>query len=167
MKDKMLEIKKNDVFHFRWNQEYRESHFGPDHCFEGLLVVREDYRDSSKLILEDTYWSSVNNTWFTLEDAQKKGTLEFTYNLDAVTAIQPYETVYYDDKDVFLFTRQHSHSKQYLLRNSAKRSKGKMISVLKKDISDRQSDIEYSLREIERNREKITQIENGNLDIYI
>lgn len=142
------------------------------HCFEGLLIAKLD--KNNQILLHDMYWN-INGTGefhkiFTPEKAEMSGKLEYYCNINDIEPIEPYETCYYDDKDIFLLTEQHAcvpSCKHYFKSKNATRSKDKMLSVLNNRISNICLEIAYLLQEKDDCNNKIDVINKGNLDITI
>ena len=161
-----MEIKLNDIYIFRYNEMYLEKIFMPDHCFDKQLVVKEK---NGELYLEDTYWgfADSSNKKFTLEEILEKGTLTFICNLNSVVECREYDAQYYAGEDIFDLSYQHHCYQKYCIKKDAKRSAEKMKDVLNEKITKSKFEIEWETIQIKRNEEKLQEIENGNLDIYI
>lgn len=159
-----MEIKLNDVYRFRYNEdELERSSRDLKWCFDGQLIVKED---SDGLYLEDTYWRS-DNRCFVLEEALEKGTLEFVCNLDEAEECKEDPYNYYDDEDIFDLSYQHNSQKRIMVRKGAKRSKDKMKEVLEYKISESERQLKSVQYDIDIYKNKLKELENGNLDIYI
>jgi metal-sulfur cluster biosynthetic enzyme len=158
-----MEIKVNDVYRFRYNEETKKKMFDSSWSFDGQLIVKEK---NESLYLEDTYWNS-SNVIFTLEEILEKGTLTFVCNLDEVKEIREYDIQYYDDKDIFDLSYQHHCYIKYYIKNDTKRSIEKMRTILNEKIAKSKFEIAWETTQIKRNEEKLKELENGNLDIYI
>lgn len=159
-----MEIKLNDVYRFRYNEdELKRSSRDLNWCFDGQLIVKED---NDGLYLEDTYWTT-NSRCFTLEEALKKGTLEYICNLNEVEECKEYPYNYYDDKDIFNLSYQHGCYKRIVVRKGAKKSKEKMKEVLEYKISESERQLKSVQYDIDIHKNKLQELENGNLDIYI
>jgi len=153
-------LKENDVYSFTYKSEVIEDMFMPYHCFDRQLVVKKGF--AGVLGLYDTYWSSYSvSKVFTVEEALEKGKLKFKCNLDNVEEINKYELVYYDDKDIFDLSYQHKGYKRFVLKKGAKRSKEKMMAVIKSRIEEAVSQIKYLERDIESLKEKEQNLLNG------
>lgn len=160
-----MEIKLNDVYRFRYYEEVRSKKaFDPYWCFDGKLIVKEN---KDGLYLEDIYWNSGENRRFTLEKALKQGTLTFICSLDDVEECREYDIQYYEDEDIFDLSYQHGCYKKYCIKKDAKRSMEKMKNVLNEKIKDSECKIKWLTCDIERYKEKLQEVENRNLDIYI
>ena len=159
-----MELKLNDVYNFRYNECWREKIFDPSWCFDGQLIVREN---ENGLYLRDTYWGSGEGKTFTLEEALDKGVLTFVCNLDDVEEIKEYNTQYYADEDIFDLSSQHLCYRKYCIKKGTKRSAEKMKAVLNEKIAKSKHEIEWETFQIKRNEEKLQELKNGNLDIYI
>lgn len=159
-----MELKLNDVYRFRYHEEVESKKaFDPYWCFDGQLIVKEN---KNGLYLEDTYFSGSENRRFTLEEALERGTLTFVCNLDDVEECQEYETQYYADEDIFNLSYQKRCYKKYCIRKGAKRSAEKMKAVLAEKIENEERQIKWATSDLERYREKLQEVENGNLEIY-
>lgn len=159
-----MEIKLNDVYRFRYNEfELERSSRDLNWCFDGQLVVK---KGNNGLYLEDTYWTS-DNRCFTLEEALRKGVLEFVCNLDDVEECKEDPYNYYDDEDIFNLSYQHGCYKKIMVRKDAKKSKEKMKEVLEYKIAEAERQLKSVQYDIDIHKNKLKELENGNLDIYI
>lgn len=165
MNDIQIELKVNDVYSFRYNEEEIKKRFEPYHCFDGQLVVKK--RHGGDLYLVDTYWGSGDNRTFTLEKALNEGTLTFKCNLDEVENIREHEFGYYDDSDLFNLSHQHGCYKHYTKRKGAERSKGKMLDTINKKISDTEYEIQWAQRNLIGLNERKQKIIDGDTTTYI
>lgn len=177
---KIEKLKIGDVYEFRWNtEEYdKQSWKGAlNHCFEGLLVVMEASRYNSKtqkydkeIMLVDTFWGinrESDNERFTLEEAQKKGKLEFYCNLNDIEKVERHYLDNYDDEDLFRLHDQHACTESCIYwykKKGAKRSPTKKIRVLREKINKEKSSIEYSVRNIESMSAEIKKLEISGFD---
>ena len=159
-----MELKLNDVYRFCYNKIWIEKIFMPDHCFDRQLIVRGD---ENGLYLRDTYWGSGEGKSFTLEEALKKGILTFVCNLDDVEEIKEYDTQYYADGDIFDLSSQHHCYRKFYIKKGVSRLSEKMKAVLNEKITKSKHEIEWETFQIKRNEEKLQELENGNIDIYI
>jgi hypothetical protein len=160
-----MELKINNVYEFRYKPEIAEKIFSPYHCFDGQLIAREW---GDKVILQDTYWgTSSDSRRFSLDEAKEKGTLKFICNLDEVKEIDEYNLRYYADEDVFNLSSQSGYRKKYAIKKNTQRSKDKMLRVLNESLANAKHAIENAKREIQIANKKITELNDGNIDIYI
>lgn len=162
-----MKIKLNDVYRFRYNETYLEKIFMPYHCFDGQLVVKEK---NGELYLEDTYWGfkyDSNNKKFTLEEALLKGSLEFVCNLGDVEKACYDDSNYYDSEYLYNLSYQNGCYQKYCKKKDISKSKEVMEDALKREIKKAETQIEWHTRNIKRCEEKLQEVENGNLDIYI
>jgi len=169
-----MEIKLNDVYSFQWNEKYYKEHHDPNWCFDGQLIVRQ--RENGELYLADTYWGSCHNgKWgldgssktFMLEKLLKLGTLKFKCNLDDIELIERWELDYYDDKDLFDLSYQHRCYPRYFKRKCAEKSIEKMERVLKNKIESTERVIKCDTDELQRLKDKLEKVQNGDIEIYI
>ena len=160
-----MEIKLNDVYRFRYNEDWIKKN-DPYWCFDGQLIVKQ--RQNGKLYLEDTYWwGGGESKTFTLEQALEKGTLTFVCNLDDVKEIKEYYTQYYSDDDIFDLSYQHGCYKRFYIKKDAKHSPEKMKTVLEEKIAEEEHKIEWATNSLKRYKEKLQKLENGDLDVWI
>lgn len=157
-------MKERDYYLFNYNDEYTQNAFEPYHCFDGRLIAK---KVGGRIILVDTYWGSSSNRTFTWKEAKTQGSLEYICNLDNVDNLHKANRIYYSDRDIFNLSSQHGCYEKYAIRRGAKKSKTKMLSVLKQKISDAKSTIGFREREIQSALKNIEEIKTGNLDIYI
>lgn len=156
-----MNIKIKDVYKFQYNVESLKNISYPYHCFDGMLVVKDT---TSGLLLVDTYWNS-DNKYFTLQEALEKGTLEYICNLDDVEYIKEYELNYYDDEDIINLSYQHSSYARYAILKGVKKSKNKMMRVLKDKLSSKTNQIESLKRDLISIEDKISKLETENVEL--
>lgn len=170
-----VKLKIGDVYNFNWNaEEYNKQSWQGSlrHCFEGLLVVMEGHvynnktsKYDKKIMLVDTFWGinrEENNQRFTLEEAQKRGTLNYYCNLNEIEKVEKYHLDNYDDNDLFRLHDQHAcvdSCVYWYKKKGAKKSPQKKIKVLQEKINKEKSDIEYSVRHIESMSAEIKELE--------
>jgi len=159
-----MNIKLNDVYRFRYNDEYNSN--GKDNywCFDGQLVVKKGREDI--LILQDTYWSSDSKT-FLLEEALKKGSLEFICNMEDVVKCQENDRKYYKPEDVFDLSCQHHYRKAIYRSKKAKKDLSIMQESLEDMISEAKWEIKYAQNSLDRLQEKLEKVKSGDMDVYI
>jgi hypothetical protein len=162
-------IKAGDIYRFRYSVAERERmRFTADHCFEGLLHVREL---NGELRLVDTYWGiGGDGRMFTLQDAERKGTLTFYCNLHDVEPIKEYEQVYYADEDLFTVSEQHAcvpRRVHWFKRKGAERNADKMLRVLGEQVRECQQTIASATRKLADLAVTKEKIYAGNLDVYL
>lgn len=161
-----MELKLNDAYKFRYNEEWREKHPYCEHCFDGKLIVRKE--KDGKLFLQDTYWggSSTSRT-FTLDKALSQGELTFICNLDEVEKCREEDYKYYNDEDIFNLSSQEGCYKDFYIRKGAERSADKMKSTIKNKIQKTISEIDFANSELERLDEKLKKVNDGDLEVWI
>ena len=156
-------MKVNDVYKFRYNEDYTKQNFEPYHCFDGILVVRKGKND---LYFEDTFWSS-DTSKFPITYFENKGDLTFLCNLDNVEEISEYYVKYYDD--VIILGMHKGYHTKYYIQKGQQRSKSKIIKEIEKKIFDDEETVKYALDRIERSKKLLEEINNGkNInEVYI
>jgi len=159
-----MEIKLNDVYRFRYNEELIKNKFEPYWCFDGQLVVKQS--NNGELYLEDTYWCSGNNKIFTLNEALQKGTLEFICNLDDVEECFIWDLDYYADEDLFNLSYQHNYYKKYYKRKGAKKSVKKMKAILEEKIKHTEQMIEWKKNQLKNLKDELEKLNTENINIY-
>lgn len=160
-----VEIKVNDVFAFRYNEEEMETRFSPYHCFDGQLVALK--RSTGEIYLRDTYWGGGEGRVFTPEEAEMQGELTFKCNLDEVEYIREHEQQYYADEDVINLSHQHQCYKKFAIKKGATRSTEKMITSIQDKIKDAEREKSSAERTIERLSETLKKVEAGDLTVWI
>lgn len=161
-----IQLKENDVYSFRYNDEAKAKIPYPYHCFDGQLIVQK--LSSGGFILKDTYWGGSNDCkWFTLEDALKQGELKLKCNLSEVEKISEHQLCYYADKDIFDLSHQHGCYKDYKVRKGAPRSSEKMLRVIQQQIEDAIYRKGAAERELVRLSEKLEKVQAGDLTVTI
>ena len=155
-------IKEGDVFNFNYSSKFREefekrTYSGRlSHCFDGQLIVKKN--SEGELYLCDTYWSS-DNRYFTLEEAEEKGTLEFRFNLKDVESISEEQKDYYEKKDVFNFSHQHGCYVRWVKLKTANKSKAIMLETANGKLREAHSKLESAARNVENSSKTVKQIE--------
>jgi hypothetical protein len=165
VKGSKMELKLNDVYKFRYNEDYIKNNSYPYHCFDGQLIVKQ--KSDGSLYLEDTYWSCGDNKWFTLEKALKQGTLEFICNLEDVEKCDRDDYKYYNEDDIFDLSYQSGCYARYRKKKGAVRSAEVMRRTIKRGIEKAQSDIQWAERQIERGNEYLEKLKNGETEFNI
>jgi hypothetical protein len=170
------QIKKNDVFRFRYSPIEFGKFDSRTWCFEGYLIAHPDETKIHEFVYQDTHWGIKNtsNRILTYEEIQtevsKGGSFAFYFNLDEVEEIQLYMERYYHSTDLFHLSRQHARTERcrYIyLRKGAQRNKQQMLDYLYYKFEEAQSKIRQVTNEIESIGEKINQVKGGNLSISI
>lgn len=157
---------KNDVFKFRYSEEYIKNYKGIGdlyHCFDGTLIEKE-YSNGDKY-WEDTYWSSDNRRFDSMEDIISKGTIEFICNLDEMEEISEHQEKYYNPDDVVYISIHKGYRSKYLIKKGVEKSKDIILKGLKNKIDEIQSNIEYEIRKIESLKKDIEEIENNQKEL--
>lgn len=162
----MTDIKLNDVYSFKYDEEYLKKHkiFSPYHCFDGQLIVK-DY--DGELRLKDTFYS--NSESFTLAELENKGTLTFKCNLDDVVSCNESDKMYYAEGDVIDLSYQHGCYKSFVRKKDAKRSKDVMCREIGKKMKEINDSVSHKLYDYARLYHLKELVERGeDLDkIYI
>lgn len=159
-----MKIKLNDVYRFRYSDEYNSN--GKDNywCFDGQLVVKEGRENT--LILQDTYWSSDSKT-FSLEEALKKGSLKFICSMEDVIECQENDRKYYKPEDIFDLSCQHHYRKAIYRNKEARKDLGIMQESLEDMIGETEREIQYAKNSLEFLQEKLEKVKSGDMDVYI
>lgn len=162
-----MNIKLNDVYLFRYNEEYNKKLFEPYWCFDGQLIVKQNR--NGELYLQDTYWGfdGGEKKTLTLEQVLERGELTFVCNLDEVEKCEEYHLNYYDDKDLFDLSYQHGCYKAYFKRKGANKSIDKMKKVLEEKIKSTEREILWQQSELQRLNDKLNKLNAGNINVYI
>lgn len=153
-------IKTGDVFSFRYNEEYVNTHYSPYHCFDGQLRANVD-DNGGDVYLIDTYWNSGGNKTFTLDKALKEGTLKFRFNIYDVVDCYESDKAYYKDTDIFDFSYQHGCYKRFVRKKDAKRDKEVILNSLKLKILELESQLQYTKRDLANMNELLKEVEGG------
>lgn len=167
-----MELKVNDVYRFRYNEEEVKARFEPYWCFDGQLYVWLNEYDG-KLYLIDTYWDYLgsephgDSKCFTLEKLLEQGTLEFICNLDDVEKCSEHEALYYDDTDVFNLSRQKRCYREFYKRKDAEKSITKIKDILMEDIEYIESKISSLEGDLRWTKEKLASAESGDMNVSI
>jgi len=158
-----MDIKENDFFHFRTTKV-------DSHCFEGLLMAMK--YENGEIYLADTFWGIGNTSGktFTIAQAEEKGELKFYCNLNDIEPISDVEANYYNDKDIFLLSRQHAcveSCRYYYKRKGAQRSKEKMLQTITEKIDSAEREAKWLLNDVIRLTGIKAKIESGDTTVYI
>jgi len=159
-------IKENYVYQFSYNTKAYKERSYPNHCFDGQLLA---VKYPKGILLKDTYWGfgDSSSRSFTISNAKKEGTLTFICDISKVDKIEKYDSNYYDDKDIFNLSHQHGCYPLFYKKKGAKRSKKKMIEVVKMSIENLEHKIGFDKNSLVRQLEDLKKIENGDTSIYI
>lgn len=153
------DIKTGDVFSFRYNEKYVNTHYSPYHCFDGQLIASVD-DNGGDIYLIDTYWTSGNKT-FTLDKALKEGTLKFRFNIKDVVDCYESDKAYYKDTDIFDFSYQHGCYKRFVRKKDAKRDKEVILNSLRKKVNELEFTLQYTKRDLATINELLKDVEEG------
>ena len=162
-------IRAGDVFSFSYHSTGEQGWDSRTHCFEGTLIAQEV---DDRMILVDTYWGigDTSGRRFSLEDAEKQGTLTFRFSLNDVEPIQEWEREYYADDDIFRISRQHAcipSCVAWYKRTGVQRSRDKILDVLRQKIHEQRREIECAVGRIERLAGVQAKVEAGDTNVYI
>jgi metal-responsive CopG/Arc/MetJ family transcriptional regulator len=157
-------FKLGDVYNFKWNAEELNKRFSPYHCFDGTLIVKER---STGLYLEDTYWSGGDSKTFSLVDAQKQGTLTFICNLNEVEATNKVNEIYYEEEDFITLFIHAGYQNKYYIKKGALKSQKRMLKAIEDKMLKQASEIEWNKRSLQELLRKFSEVDSGNLEIYI
>ena len=147
-------MKENDVY--KWRYKNNKSM----HCREGLAVVKKD--KDGKLYLTDTFWSVGDNSGYIFYPDNPKIDLECYTNLDEIELSGDDADKYYNEKDVFVLTRQHGCCNSCVykyIRKGAKRSKEVMEKYIKDSITELENNIRYELSKIENKKRLLSKLD--------
>lgn len=158
-------IKENDIFFFQWNSDCKI--FEPNHCFDGKLIAKRNYKD--ELILQDTYWIDCNSCFtFGLLEAIRRGTLKYQCNLgDLEKPKRESADNYYLPEDIFNLSWQHGSYKRILVRKSAEFNKDVILKAIEAHINETESTIRFANNQISRWRADMEKINSGDLNVYL
>jgi len=156
-------MKENDVFKFRYNDAYSNGRSNTDlyWCFDGQLIVKK--LSDGSLYLQDTYWHGSDNRTFTLEEANKRGTLTFVCNLDEVEKINEDDMHLYEESEVFNISTQHGCHKRFVKKVGANKSHNKMLARAQHLLREAENDIDSAGRRMNRIQEVIQRLNSGEI----
>ena len=154
-------MKQGDIY--RWRYKDVEAHgglgdFRAYHCKSRIAVV------NSRGQLVDTFWG--NNPTDGSYVNRKIVHLEKVGNFDGLQKIPEYEQGYYAKKDVVNLNHPNSSNGNLYIRKEAKRSKAKMLELMRQRISEKQREIESANHSIKIDLENIERIKSDDLDGY-
>lgn len=153
---------KNDVYRFRYSEEFIKSHKGMGdlyHCFDGILIER--HPDGRNPYWEDTYWSSDNRIFRSMEEIISKGEIKLICNLDDVEPIKEHEIKYYEESDIFYLPIHKGYRGQYYNKKGSEMSKEVVLKGIENKIKELESNVEYELRKIEWLKKDILDVQSG------
>jgi len=156
---------KNDVYKFRYSEEYIKNYKGIGdlyHCFDGILV--EKHRDDV-VYYEDTYWSSGNRNFSSMEEILTKGDAVFLCNLDEMEEIEEWKRKYYKEEDVIYLGIHKGYRSKYLIKKGTEMSKDVIIQGIKDKIFEIEENIKYETTKIEWLKKDIGDIVSGNKEL--
>jgi hypothetical protein len=159
-----MEIKKDDVFAFRYNEQYVAKNYDPYHCFDGTLIAKVN--SDGAIYLEDTYWSS-DNRWFTPDEVAKQGVLVFKCNLNDYEACSSDVVKYYDPSDYVELYIHHGYRNKFLLKKGAVRSVDAMVARIQEEVDDKTRQIQSLTFSLERLSDTMEKVKAGDTDVYI
>jgi len=146
-----FKIKEGDIYNFRYNEQFMKGNFEPYHCFDGILTVKPSEKG---LILEDGYWSS-DNRWFTLDKALSEGELTFVCNINEVEVIKEYESMYYNEKDIFILPFHSGYRTVYYKRKGSEKCKETILNQLTAKVQQAESSLISARRSLEWAKEEL------------
>lgn len=152
-------IKEGDIYKFRYNEQFMKGNFEPYHCFDGILTVKPSYEKG--LILVDGYWSS-DNRWFTLDKALSEGELTFICNVNEVEVIKEYESMYYNEKDIFRLPFHSGYHTVYYKRKGAEKCKETILNQLTVKVQQAESSLTSAQRGLEWAKESLEKAKKEN-----
>ena len=133
-------LTEGDVYRFRYSQTERDKTAqgwagSLDHCFDGTVVVRD-----GKLV--DTYWDNSNQGRVVTPE---QGTLTYVCNLGEVRQVKEYETLQFDEADVFDLRYNHGCIKRWMVRRDAKPSAKRMLEEVRKKRSAVEKELDSAI----------------------
>jgi hypothetical protein len=154
---------KNDVYRFRYSEEFKKNN--PRdlyHCFDGILIERER---NGVPYYEDTYWTSDNKIFASMDYIESLGDVKFICNLDEMEEIDEWKSKYYNEEDVVFLGIHKGYRSKYLIKKGTQMSKDVVIQGLKNKISELEENIQYETRKIEWLKKDIEDVENGEKEL--
>lgn len=155
---------KNDVYRFRYSEEFIKNNPNRDlyHCFDGILIERE--RNGTPYY-EDTYWTSDNRIFNSMEEILNKGDVKLLCNLDEMEEIDEWRSKYYNKEDVVFLGIHKGYRSKYLIKKGTQMSKDVVIQGLRNKIFELEENIQYETRKIEWMKKDIEEVENGQKEL--
>ena len=143
-------FKDGDVFYWRWI-DFNKS----GHCCSWKAIYKNGQ-------IVDQFWhgGDLSKSW-TPENYGEHIKLEFKGNFDDLEAIYPYDAQYYEDEEITDLRHSNSSSAKVYKRIGAKRSKEKMIELLKYAKDDYQRAANSYEETAAQCHNSIIDIENG------
>ena len=150
-------MKENDVYKWHYNSNRKDISY---HCREGLAVVKKD--KNGKLYLADTYWGIGDSSGRVFYSDDPEIDIEYYTNLDEIELSGNDIDRYYNEKDIFVLTRQHGCCNSCVyryIRKGAKRDKEVMENHIKASIVELESGIRYKLNAIENKKRLLSKLD--------
>jgi hypothetical protein len=157
---------KNDVYRFRYSEEFIKQNPNRDlyHCFDGILIEKER---NGVTYYEDTYWSSDNRTFNSMDEIKTKGDIKFLCNLGEMEEINEWKSKYYNKEDVVFLGIHKGYRAKYLIKKGTEMSKDVVIQGLKNKIVELENDIRYNTNKIEWLKKDIENVESGKKQLNL
>lgn len=151
-KDDLKLIKPGDVFRFMYHHEIAKRKTDIWWAFDGKLVV---CKDKEGIHLQDTFWGfcSGEGKRFNLDNVLELGTLTFICNLNDVKLIDPHDSKYYDDNDLYDLSYHHGYQTKICVRKDASKSHAKMMETIDNEIEKTESEINSLLCKLKKLKE--------------
>lgn len=155
---------KKDVYKFRYSEEFIKNNPNRDlyHCFDGILIERER---NGVPYYEDTYWTSDNKIFASMDYIESLGDVKFICNLDEMEEIDEWKSKYYNEEDVVFLGIHKGYRSKYLIKKGTQMSKDVVIQGLRNKISELEENIQYETRKIEWLKKDIEEVENGEKEL--
>lgn len=142
----------------KWSSWAKDSYWVVRDCNGELELVNTFHG------LEYRYSTSYT---LTLKEATELGKLQFYFSLNDVKEIPENEQYYYAGEDVFFLGENHGYRPHWYLRKGAEKNQARLIETLEDRIDRQKDSIGYDLTKLADMSEKLGQVRQGNLDIYL
>jgi|WetSurMetagenome_2_1015567.scaffolds.fasta_scaffold01001_8 hypothetical protein len=150
-----MNIKDGDIFFWSYKDELK-------HKDSMTYWAKSRYAIAKDGILRDTFWSNHCDGFnLTYEKALDELELQYLGNLNELEKKSEYFVDYYDEKDCVNINHSNSLKGNFYIRCGAKRSKKKMVEVIKYKIEKERGNIKFSVNEIKYLKRALKEIEDG------
>ena len=159
-------MKVNDIYKWRYTDEYLKGKFAPYHCKERLAIVGK--LKTGDFYLSDLYWASDR---FGFYPDDKNIVIEYYCNMDELKKCpesNPFN--YYNVKDIYTITSQHgccNSCVHHYIKKDTKKDKDVIKNAILRSVNEKKHKIEYIESDIRRLERYLIEIDDCYETVYI